>query len=48
VGLAGRDLHRHAVTQELVDAQIGLVERNAGRVGGTSSFCKAAEMCASV
>ena len=34
VRLAGGDLHRHAVAQELVGAQVGLVERDAGRVGG--------------
>ena len=34
VRLTRSDLHRHAVAQELVGAQVGLVERDAGRVGG--------------
>ena len=32
--LAGGDLHRHAVAQQLVGAKVGLVERDAGGVGG--------------
>ena len=34
VRLAGGDLHRHAVAQQLIGAQVGLIERDAGRVGG--------------
>jgi len=34
VGLARGDLYRHAVAQELVGAQVRLVERDARRVGG--------------
>ena len=34
VRLARGNLHRHAVAQELVGAQVGLVERDAGRIGG--------------
>jgi len=33
--LACGNLHRHAVAQELIGAQVGLVERDAGRVGGS-------------
>ena len=32
--LPSGDLHGHAVAQELVGAQVGLVERDARRVGG--------------
>jgi hypothetical protein len=34
VRLARGVLHRHTVAQELVGAQVGLVERDARRVGG--------------
>jgi hypothetical protein len=34
VRLARGDLHRHTVAQELVGAQVGLVEHDARRVGG--------------
>ena len=34
VRLPGGDLHRHAVAQQLVGAQVGLVERDARGVGG--------------
>ena len=33
VRLAGGDLHRHAVAQQLVGAQVGLIQRDAGGVG---------------
>ena len=32
MGLAGSGLHRHAVAQQLVGAQVGLVERDAGGI----------------
>ena len=32
VGLSGGNLHRHAVTQQLVGAQISLIERDSGGV----------------
>lgn len=32
VGLACGDLHRHAITQQLVGAQVGLIGRDAGDV----------------
>ena len=34
VGLTRSDLYRHAVAQELVGAEVRLVERGAGRIGG--------------
>ena len=44
--LARGDLHRHAVAQELVGTQVGLVERDPRGVGGGLQLLQRSEMCA--
>ena len=41
-GSSGRNLHFHAVAQQLIDAQIRLIERDAGRVRGGQQFLQGA------
>ena len=33
VRLASRDLHRHAITQQLIGSQVGLIESDTGGIG---------------